>query len=129
MMLAAEIVAVVIAAIIAARAIASAMPTRRPRAHEARMPPADPAGLEACRRAIVTAATAGDLHLRLRPILREVAEERLDARGSDAEAAEAALGEPLWELVRPDRPPPRESFATGVSPQEVSALLDRLEAT
>jgi hypothetical protein len=129
MTLAAEIAAIGIAAFIAARAIASAMPSRRPHAHEARTHPADPAGLEACRRAIATAATAGDLHARLRPILREIAQERLAARGSDARAAEAALGEPLWELVRPDRPPPRESFAPGLSPQQIAALLDRLEAT
>jgi hypothetical protein len=65
-------------------------------------------------------ATAADLHFHLRPVLREVAE----ARGAD----ERSSGE-AWELVRPDREPPRDSFERGISLERLGRVLDDLERT
>jgi hypothetical protein len=78
-------------------------------------------------------STAFDLHYRLRPILREVAEQRLaDRRGLRLERGgrevEAALGEELWELVRPDRKPPERRYARGLRPEAVRRVVERLEA-
>ena len=76
-------------------------------------------------------STAFDLHYRLRPILREVAEQRLGDRygvrlDEDAEA-EQALGTRLWEVVRPDREPPGKRFAAGLDPEDLGAAIERLE--
>jgi hypothetical protein len=83
---------------------------------------------------IVSAATshAGDLHLRLRPILREIAADGLRRRGVDLDAqpqaAQALLAPDTWELVRPDRPRPGDAFARGLAPARLNAVLDDLEA-
>ncbi|HEV8648527.1 MAG TPA: hypothetical protein VG276_03800 [Actinomycetes bacterium] len=74
-----------------------------------------------------------DLHARVRPVLREVAELRLAARrgislDGDPAAAAAALGPDLWELVRADRRPPADQTAPGATPAALGAMLDRLEA-
>jgi hypothetical protein len=74
-----------------------------------------------------------DLHARLRPVLREVAELRLAARrgislDGDPAAAAAALGPDLWELVRPDRRPPADRTAPGLPVATLRAMVDRLEA-
>lgn len=77
-------------------------------------------------------STAFDLHFRLRPTLREIADERLAARGLQLDrggpAVEEALGEELWGIVRPDREPPFKRFAPGISPAEAARVVDRLEA-
>jgi hypothetical protein len=78
-------------------------------------------------------STAFDLHYRLRPILREVAEQRLaDRRGlrldRGGREVEATLGEELWELVRPDREPPEKRYSRGLEPQAVRRVVERLEA-
>ncbi len=75
-------------------------------------------------------AQAYDLHYRLRPTLREIARARLSMRSGidlDSPAAAAVLGEDAWELLRPDREPPEERGAPGISRGELSALVDRLE--
>lgn len=83
---------------------------------------------------VVSAATshAGDLHLRLRPILREIAANGLRRRGVDLDAepqaAQALLAPETWELVRPDRPRPDDAFARGLAPARLTAVLDDLEA-
>ncbi len=78
------------------------------------------------------ASTAFDLHYRLRPTLREIAGERLASRGLRLDAGgagvEGALGEELWELVRPDREPPLRRFAAGISPAAARRVIERLEA-
>jgi hypothetical protein len=77
-------------------------------------------------------STAFDLHYRLRPTLREIAGERLASRGLRLDGGgvtvEDALGEELWELVRPDREPPVRRFATGISPDGARRVIERLEA-
>ncbi len=78
-------------------------------------------------------STAFDLHYRLRPRLREVAEQRLaDRRGlwldRGGREVEEALGEELWELVRPDRKPPAKRWTSGLEPAGVRRAVERLEA-
>jgi hypothetical protein len=83
---------------------------------------------------VVSAATshAGDLHLRLRPILREIAADGLRRRGVELDAqpnaAQELLAPETWELVRPDRPRPDDAFARGLAPARLNAVLDDLEA-
>jgi hypothetical protein len=80
------------------------------------------------------AATAFDLHYRLRPALRGIADELLAARrgidlDSNPAAARRALGDEAWEIVRPDREPPGARFGAGLeagSLQSVVAALERL---
>jgi hypothetical protein len=78
------------------------------------------------------ASTAFDLHYRLRPTLREIAGERLASRGlrldEGGAAVEEALGEELWEIVRPDREPPVRRFAHGISHDAALRVVERLEA-
>jgi hypothetical protein len=71
--------------------------------------------------------SAFDFHVRLRPILREIAEARLAARGRRLEDAEGVLGPEAWELVRPDHPPPADRHAPGADPAAVRRLVDALE--
>jgi hypothetical protein len=83
---------------------------------------------------VVSAATshAGDLHVRLRPILREIAADGLRRRGveldAQPQAAQALLAPDTWEVVRPDRPRPDDAFARGLAPARLNAVLDDLEA-
>jgi hypothetical protein len=83
---------------------------------------------------VVSAATshAGDLHLRLRPILREIAADGLRRRGveldAQPQAARQLLAPETWELVRPDRPRPADAFARGLPRKQLDLVLDDLEA-
>jgi hypothetical protein len=74
-------------------------------------------------------SSAGHLHLRLLPLLREVATARLgldlDRR---SEQARALLGDDAWELLRPDRPPPADRTAPGLPLRRIRELVDTLEA-
>jgi hypothetical protein len=71
-------------------------------------------------------------HSRLRPVLVEIAEARLARRGlrldRDVEEARRLLGPKAWELVRPDRPAPRDRDAPGIARRELDEILDALEA-
>lgn len=72
--------------------------------------------------------SAGHLHTRLLPLLREAATARL---GFDLELqperAEAALGAETWQLVRPDRPAPASPNRPGLSLRRVRSAIERLE--
>jgi len=79
------------------------------------------------------ASSSYDLHYRLRPTLRETAAGLLAVRRGitlDAEPkrAQAALGEQTWQLVRPDREPPDDRLARGLTEDELRALVESLEA-
>ena len=93
-----------------------------------------PPDLERTERLLTLASTtAFDLHYRLRPILREVAEQRLaDRRGLRLDAGgaqvEQALGEELWALVRPDRVAPDRRFEPGAAPDTLERAVERLES-
>jgi hypothetical protein len=73
----------------------------------------------------VTLATASayDLHYRLLPHLREIAQARLERSGRSP--GPDTLGR-WWALLRPDRPAPDDRFARGISPNELRALVDDL---
>jgi hypothetical protein len=96
--------------------------------------PQRPPDLVAIERMVVLAvATAFDRHYFLRPILREIAAQRLaDNRGLRLDGGgpqvESALGKGLWELVRPDRPGPESRFGPGVRPQDLRRAIERLES-
>lgn len=70
----------------------------------------------------VTLATASqyDLHYRLLPHLREIAQARLERAGR--EPSPETLG-PWWELLRPDRPAPEDRFSKGITQAELRALV------
>jgi hypothetical protein len=96
-------------------------------------PPKRPADLEQLEREVALAtASSFDVHFRLRPVLREIAAHRLASRrGLELDAGSpgvrAALGEELWELVRPSRPPPDDRLGPGLALSRLRAALDRLE--
>jgi hypothetical protein len=73
-------------------------------------------------------SSAGHLHTRLLPLLRDAASARL---GIDFELqplrAEAALGGETWELLRPDRPAPSDRNAPGLAFRRVRTVVDQLE--
>jgi hypothetical protein len=91
-----------------------------------RAPPARPVSqLERLQRDVVLATeTEWDLHRRLLPELREIAEGRL-ARGAEQPGPDT-LGR-WWELLRPDRPAPTDRRARGIDPAELRALVADLE--
>jgi hypothetical protein len=97
-------------------------------------PPIRPPDLDRTERVLSMATTAAfDIHFRLRPILREVAEQRLaDRRGLRLDSGDAhvreALGVELWELVRPEREQPAERFGQGIEVERLARVVDRLEA-
>jgi hypothetical protein len=83
-------------------------------------------------RIALAVTTAFDVHFRLRPIVRDVAAQRLWARHAvDLEAhperARALLRADVWELARPDRPPPPDPFADGLGVRGVEQVVAELE--
>ena len=91
--------------------------------------PPRPAQLERLERELTMAtSTAFDLHARLRPQLRDIVTLRLAARGVRLEDAEGELDPVLWDLVRPDRTPPADRHADGISPAELRRTVEALEA-
>jgi hypothetical protein len=93
----------------------------------------DPADFARISRAVASGtSSAGDLHLRLRPILREVAIDGLRRHGVELDAdparAQQLLAPATWELVRPDRPAPADAFGGGLSEAQLDLVLDDLEA-
>jgi hypothetical protein len=80
---------------------------------------------------VLGCANAFDLHFRLRPLLRDLARERLHARHGieldrDPEQARPLLGAELWEIVRPDRELGRRS-GPGLPSAALSQFVERLE--
>jgi hypothetical protein len=137
--LAAEVVFIVVGAIGAAvclAMLADGLPAGQP-VFEPRLRPRVqtqlwPAQLVRLERIIEWSGSNGlDAHTRLRPALVEIAEARLARRGlrldRDVADAQRLLGPAAWELVRPDRPPPRDRDAPGIAPRELEEILDALE--
>jgi len=76
--------------------------------------------------------SAFHLHIRVRPLLREIAAHRLRARyGVDLDAepgrARELVGASAWELVRPERPPPEDRLAEGPSVSHLAVVATELE--
>jgi hypothetical protein len=92
-----------------------------------------PPELEQLERQVALAATtAFDVHYRFRHVVRDVVTQRLWARHSvdleaDAHLAESLVGQDVWELVRPDRPPPTDPFAPGLGLGGIEAVITELE--
>lgn len=76
-------------------------------------------------------ATAEHYHTRLAPLLREAAAARLAAHEIDLELrpdrARAALGDGVWDLIRPDRPAPAERNAAGPPLRTLAGVIDTIE--
>lgn len=101
---------------------------------EAAAEPQAPPGLSFIEQSIRFAtSSAGDLHMRLRPVVRQVAAHRLAGRhiGLDTpahqETAEAILGPVMFDLVRKDRPPPDLRFAPGITRESIEQIIKTLE--
>jgi hypothetical protein len=76
------------------------------------------------REVTLSVGNAYDLHVRLLPQLREIAEARLERRGKQLSAETAGR---WWDLLRPDRPQPADRFAPGIRESELRALVADLE--
>lgn len=84
-----------------------------------------PAQVERIEREVTLGVSnAYDLHRRLLPHLREIAQCRLERAGRTP--GPDTLGE-WWELLRPDRPEPEDRFAPGISQADLRALVADLE--
>jgi hypothetical protein len=71
--------------------------------------------------------SAFDYHFRLQPLLREITETRLEARGRRLEDAERMLGSEAWQLVRPRSGLPENRHGPGADPEAVRRLVEGLE--
>jgi hypothetical protein len=85
------------------------------------------------REVTLAAASAYDVHFRLRPTLREAALTLLAAgRGvsldRQPERARQLLGEETWELVRADREPPCDPRGPGLDRARLERILASLES-
>lgn len=92
-----------------------------------------PPQLEKVERLVVFGkTTAFDAEWRLLPFLRDIAAEQLESRhGVDLvgqpERAIQLLGDEGWELLQPDRPPPGDRLAPGLSLEQVHAAVKAIE--
>jgi hypothetical protein len=128
-----EIVVLVIGAMIAASLVSRLPPSARrrraPRGAPAAVTSPDLAPLQQ----IVSIAqdNAYDVHVRLRPVLRQIAADRLAdhriALDHQPEQARAALGDDLWDLVRADRPSPADPRGPGLALSQLQAYVTALE--
>ena len=81
---------------------------------------------------VLGAANEFDLHYRLRPLLRQVAGDRLHGRHGveldrDPERARQLLGDQLWQLVSAEREVGRRT-GPGLPAAELAGHIERLEA-
>lgn len=83
----------------------------------------------------VVLATGSELeqHVRIKPLLRDVVEDRLwRSRGIELDQspdrAREALGDELYELVKPGRPDPNARYFRGLDLKALARVLDRIEA-
>jgi hypothetical protein len=77
-------------------------------------------------------ASTFHLHTRLRPLLRQIAAHRLSMRfgvdlDGEHERARELIGAEVWELVRPERPPPVDRLAPGPPASHLSKVVKELE--
>jgi hypothetical protein len=95
--------------------------------------PQRPAELERLEREVhLSLGSSFYLYHRLRPLLREIASNRLIVRhGVDLERrpeeAEKLVGPQAWEWLRPDRKEPRDRWAPGPPIGELTAVVEALE--
>jgi hypothetical protein len=94
--------------------------------------PSDSSELTLVRELELSRMSAFHLHVRLRPILREIAAHRLRKRygvelADEPGRARELIGSAAWEIVRPDRRPPRDRLAKGPSFAQLREVVDELE--
>ncbi len=125
-------IATVLVAASAARAVRRWLPAKWPRTPQPSPLAGGVAGeLERIARTVAGASHAGEMHWRLRPVLREVAaaglrRSRVELDG-DTDAARALLAPRTWELVRPGRLRPDDPFAPGLGREELLDVVADLE--
>jgi hypothetical protein len=78
-------------------------------------------------------ADSAHAYRRLLPLLRAAAEARLASRHGieldrRPDAAEALVGDDVWELLRPDRPEPADRHGPGIPRARVAAAIERVES-
>lgn len=131
------VAAVVLAASVSevAEAIPAAPPSVFERALRRRPPPAParPAALVELENLLAGRLSAGAVHFRVRPIVREIAASRLQTGhgvdlDTDPEAARRLLGQAAWELVRPDRDVPVDRFSPELDVADLRVVVEALEA-
>jgi hypothetical protein len=97
------------------------------------VPPQRPRELERLEREVyLSLGSSFYLHHRLRPLLREIAAHRLLRRHGieldrRPDAARKLIGEEAWEWLRPERPEPRDRWASGPPLSELRGVVDALE--
>ncbi len=136
--LAVRIYALLLAAVVLVLALAMLRRAYPPRRLPRRRPTSpslqeDPETLARIEQEVALGVDAAfDLHHRLRPRLRTIAGELLATRrrislDDEPERARRALGEPAWELVRPERAPPGDRQARGIPISELGSVVESLE--
>jgi hypothetical protein len=73
---------------------------------------------------------AVDAYMLLRPVLRDIAAQRLSAQGVDLDTdarAPAIIGPWAWGLARPDLPEPGDWHAPGLDPRALEHVVEALE--
>jgi len=137
--LAARIYALIVGSVglvVAVRALRRADPPEKPlrgpsrRADHGRRPPPSLARLEQL--AALGVASSFDLQYRLVPQLRSIAAGLLESRrrvelDTQPEPARRILGEETWGLVRPARPAPQDRVSRGLTPAQLTRIVDSLE--
>jgi len=82
---------------------------------------------------VLGSADADHAHRQLLPLLRATAAARIAARHGfelerQSESARALLGDDVWELLRPDRPEPKNRHGPGVPQKSIAAVIERVES-
>jgi hypothetical protein len=125
-----------VALVVLVRAVRRADPAETPlrdparSAGRRRRPPPSLARLEQL--AALGVASSFDLQYRLLPPLRSIAGGLLASRrrvelDGDPETARRILGDETWDLVRPARPAPQDRVSRGISPAELTRVVESLE--
>ena len=125
-----------VALVVLVRAVRRADPPETPlrdpagSADRGRRPPPSLARLEQL--AALGVASSFDLQYRLLPPLRSIAAGLLASRrrvelDGEPETARRILGDDVWDLVRPARPAPQDRVSRGISPSELTRVVETLE--
>jgi hypothetical protein len=85
------------------------------------------------REVVLATGSEFDQHLRIKPLVRDVAEHRLwTRRGIDLvanpEKAQRVLGSEVWELVKPGTPDPNSRYLRGLDLAALERALDEIES-
>ena len=81
---------------------------------------------------VLSRLNAFHYYIRVRPVLRELAEQRLRARfgvelDREAERARELVASHAWDVIRPDARPPQDRLARGPSVEEQRVVIEELE--